>query len=189
MKKANMKKIRIIVTVISVFCIIYNLLYLISTTLFEKKCLQIFGISFLCMPDNLMENDMSQNDLVVIKKVNKKELQKNEIIAYEVNDTVRINKIINIGEKIATKSNKAYYPNLEKITTEQIIGKKILNIPFLGNVLKILESRILSLLIFIVLVARFTYNRNILKKAIVRAKKKEKFELLKEKSDGHKKIT
>lgn len=151
----------------------YNISFLLNTTITQKDYFQLFGITLLNMENNLMENDISQNDIVVIKSVGEKELQEGDIIAYTVNGHIRINKIINSKDGYTTKSNKNYYPDIEKIQVEDIIGEKILNIPSLGILLKILQSKITSVAIFIFLIFGFTTSVYKDKKRIERAIKKK----------------
>lgn len=151
----------------------YNISFLLNTTITQKDYFQLFGITLLNMENNLMENDISQNDLIVIKSVGEKELQEGDIIAYTVNGHTRINKIINTKKGYTTKSNKNYHPDIEKIEFEQVIGEKVANIPFLGIFIKILQSKITSVFIFIFLIFRFTTDIYKDKKRVERAIKKE----------------
>ena len=152
----------------------YNIIFLLKTTITQKDYMKVFGITFLSMESELMEDEISKNDLVVIKSVDEKKLQEGDIIAYEVNGQTRINKIINTKNGYTTKSNKNYYPDIEKIEYEDVIGEKVANMPFLGNLLKILQSKITSSFIFIFLIFCFIYNRYINIQKIERARKKEK---------------
>ena len=157
--------------IVIIVCILYNIFFLINTSISQKNFLKVFGISFFSMKTDLMENDINKNDLVIVKEVEDYELQIEEIIAYQVNNRIRINKIVNKEDSyIITKSNKNYYPDIEQIETEQIIGKKIVNIPFLGILLNILQSKITSIFILMYLIYIFWHN----KKIYIRNNKKRK---------------
>ena len=124
--------LKILYVVISI-CILYNIVFVINTTITKKNYLSIFGISILTMEDNIMKPDISKNELIVTKNVRQEELKVNDIIAYRVNDCIRINKIISINSNdgkivYGTKSNQNYYPDIEKISQKQIIGKMIVHI-------------------------------------------------------------
>lgn len=150
MKKKEEKQInvfKIIAYIIIGSCLIYNTIFLLSKTISKKDYITIFGITVFYMDNQLMEDDLFKNDLVIVKLVNEKELQEGDIIAYTVNGKTRINKIINDENGYITKSNKNYYPDIEKIEFSQIIGKKILNIRFLGTIIKILQSSFLGIAI------------------------------------------
>ena len=163
----------------SVYCIIgisilYNTIFLINTTISKKDYFKVFGISFFCMQNDLMEDDINKNDLVIVKNINERDLQEGDIIAYQVNGKNRINKIINKEEQYVTKSNKNYYPDIEEITYNQIIGKSVVNIPFWGLVLEVLQSKITSIFVFIFLILYFWYNKCMYIKKKERVRKKLK---------------
>ena len=175
-KKGNkIKIIKLILYIIVFLFISYNIIFLLNTTITEKDYIKLFGITFLKMENELMENDICLNDLVVLKSVNEKKLQVGDIIAYTVNGQTRINKIINIKNGYTTKSNKNYYPDIEKIQIENIIGEKVLNIPSLGILLEIMQSKITSIFIFIFLTSGFITNMYKEKKREERAIKKKEF--------------
>ena len=174
-KEKKIKVLNFIVYIVIGVCFAYNILFLLNTTITQNDYFQLFGITLLNMENNLMENDISQNELVVIKSVEEKELQEGDIIAYTVNGQTRINKIINTKNGYTTKSNKNYYPDIEKLSYDDIIGKKVGNITFWGSVIKILQSRITSLFVLIILLLCFINNKYMNTKREERARKKKIF--------------
>ena len=173
-RKGNkIKFFKLILYIIVGSCLAYNILFFLSTTVTQRDYMKVFGLTFLSMESELMENDISINDLVIVKSVNENKLQEGDIIAYTVNGKTRINKIINTKNGYTTKSNKNYYPDIEKIPYEDIIGEKVSNMPFLGILIKILQSKITSVIIFIFLIFRFTTSVYKDKKRVERAIKKE----------------
>lgn len=179
-KKINFKKILLnFIYLIICVCVLYNIIFLLSTTITKNDYFEAFGISLFCMKNDLMRDDINKNDLVIVKKVDEKELQEGDIIAYTVNGKIRINKIINKQKEFTTKSNKNYYPDIEKIASNQIIGKKVANVHFLGFVLEILQSKITSIFVIIFLLLKFSYNNYMYQKKKERAIKKKKLEKIK----------
>ena len=165
MKKIEKEKIKIrpiigtVIYIVFYICVSINILFLLNSSILKKENLEIAGISFFRMQNDLMQNEINKNDLVIIKKAKDSELQIGNIIAYEVNGNVRINKIINKKETYTTKSNKNYYPDFEKISSKQIIGKKIASIRYLGILLEILKSQITSWFILVFFILKFSYNK------------------------------
>lgn len=160
---------------IIIICILYNIIFSINTTIFEKDYLKLFGISLFNMDNDLMQDDINKGDLVIIKEGDSKDLQKGDIIAYNINGKTRINKIFRKEqEQYVTKSNKNYNPDIEKITEEQIIGKKVANISSLGRLIVILQSKTTTFGILIFLILHFSYNKYLNDKKIERANKKAK---------------
>ena len=162
---------------IIVICILYNVIFSINTSISKKEYFKLYGISLFCMKTDLMEDDISKNDLIIVKEVEDKDLQDGDIIAYEVNGKIRINKIMYYEqEEYTTKSNKNYYPDIEKTAINKIVGKNIVNIPFLGLVLELLQSKIASIFTLIFLILIFWYNRYMYTKKKERGRKKRKIE-------------
>ena len=96
-----------------------------------------------------------------------------DIIAYQVHGQTKINKIFNItDEGYKTKYNQAYYLDIETINYNQIIGKVIVNIPVIGILLEILQSRVTSIIICIILFILYNYNNYKTDKKIERKRKK-----------------
>lgn len=157
---------------IIIIMILYNIVFLMNSTIFQNNYLKLCGITLLCMENDLMQDDINKNDLVIVKEVRDKDLQEGDIIAYNINGKIRINKIMNKQKQYITKSNKNYYPDIEKVTSDDIIGKKISNIRFGGYILKILQSKATSIFLFLILILKFWYNRYMYIKKSERAKKK-----------------
>lgn len=176
-KKVLSKILYVIITI----CILYNIIYLINTTITKKEYISIFGISFFNMKSSAMKPELSKNDFIIVKEDKNKALEMGDIIAYRVNGNIKINKIFYIqidDGKIAyvTKSNQNYYPDNEKIKKEQIIGTVVVHVPILGFFTNILESKITSLIVILILVLKFSYNKEIYKKKRQRKRKKGWFE-------------
>ena len=174
-KEKKFKIFKYILYIILGICLSYNIIFLMNTTITGNDYITIFGITFFNMENDLMKDDISANDLVIVCKVQEKNLQEGDIIAYTVNGQTRINKIINTKDGYTTKSNKNYYPDIEKIQVENIIGEKVLNIPSLGILLKILQSKITSVIIFVFLTCGFITNMYKNQKREERARKKKEF--------------
>ena len=174
-QKRKLKKIMIaIISFIITICVLYNVLFLINTTISQKDYFHVFGISFFSVKTDLMENDLHKNDFVIVKEVTNSELQVGDIIAYEVNDQIRINKIVDKKDGYTTKFNQNYYPDIEKITINEVIGKEIVNIPFLGILLDILQSKVFSVFVLLFLIFVFGYNKYTHTKRKERERKKRK---------------
>lgn len=185
-KKLKMKKEKIInsfrqivkklLKVIIIICVIYNIIFVLHKTVSKKEYMEVFGISAFRMETQSMQGDIGKNDLVITKQTDTKKLQEGDIIAYQINGKIRINKIIkNQNGKITTKSNKNYNPDIETITEEQIIGKKIITIPIIGIILKIIQAKLTTFIIFIILVLMLFYNRYVQNQKRKRARKKSSF--------------
>ena len=174
-QKRKLKKIMIaIISFIITICVLYNVLFLINTTISQKDYFHVFGISFFSVKTDLMENDLHKNDFVIVKEVTDSELQVGDIIAYEVNGQIRINKIVDKKDAYTTKYNQNYYPDIEKITINEVVGKKITKIPFLGVLLDVLQSKVFSVFVLLFLIFVFWYNKYTHVKRKERERKKKR---------------
>ena len=176
MKKTKKIKTKLIVSifyVVAIISIVYNIIYTVNTAISSKEYFYLFRISLFRIDNNLMKNELNKNALVIVKKVNEKDLTEGDIIAYQVHGQTKINKIFNItDEGYKTKYNQAYYLDIETINYNQIIGKVIVNIPVIGILLEILQSRVTSIIICIILFILYNYNNYKTDKKIERKRKK-----------------
>ena len=159
--------------------IIYSIIFFTYSAITQKEYFSVFGISLFTMENNLMENEISKYDLIIAKDHIRyqENIEVNDNIVYERNGQIKINNIIKINQdngKITyvTKSIKNYYPEIEPVENEQIIGKIIVNIPFLGLLLKILQSKITIFILTVFLVIKLFYNKYQYKMRVERKKKK-----------------
>lgn len=133
-KKEEMKKIIKLILLnliylIIMICVLYNIVFSITTTISGKDYLEFFGISLFNIENDLMQDDLNKNDLVIVNQVEESKLHEGDIIAYTVNGQTRINKIINKNDGYITKYNKNYQPDIEVVKYNNIIGKVIKSLP------------------------------------------------------------
>lgn len=177
LKKIIFKILYFLITI----CILYNVVFLLNTTISKKEYLSLFGITLLPVESNSMKNEINKNDLVIINrnKLIESELKEKDTIVYERNNQVRITKIhiiktTNGNTQYITKAINNYYFDNEPVTFEQIMGKVQIVIPSFGMVLKVLQSKIITLISIILLVLKFSYNRYTYKMKLKRRIKKQK---------------
>lgn len=177
LKKIIFKILYFLITI----CILYNVVFLLNTTISKKEYLSLFGITLLPVESNSMKNEINKNDLVIINrnKLIESELKEKDTIVYERNNQVRITKIhiiktTNGNIQYITKAINNYYFDNEPVTFEQIMGKVQIVIPSFGLVLKVLQSKIITLISIILLVLKFSYNRYTYKMKLKRRIKKQK---------------
>lgn len=155
-------------------CLIYNIIFVLYTTITQKEYLDFLGISFFNMKTELMSGDINENSFVIMQNVDEKNLKVGDIIAYQVNDKVRINKIVNIDKLYTTKSNQNFNPDIEKVTYNQIIGRKVAIISGVGFFCDILQSKVTTFILLMVLCLKFLYYMYLNKQRKVRNMKKNK---------------
>lgn len=182
-KQIQVEKILLkILYAIILICILYNILFLINTTISHKDYFSLFGISIFVMENDLMEDEISKNALIITNddELDTNDLEIDDTIVFEKNSKIKIAKIINVQAddgktQYIVKAIKNYYPDNEPVVIGQIIGKVQLNIPVLGVFIKILQSKITTSIIIILLILKLLYNRYTYKMKIERKKKKIKY--------------
>ena len=149
--------------------LVYNIIYLILIFLLLNNIIYFVNIAFT-KNDYLSFNNISflivSNDIKVFRGSNdEKYYNNNDIICYKIDENIKISRIINIyndrqnGKKYyVTKYDNNINPNTEKISKENIIGKKIFTIRFLGKFIKLSHTKFVFILEAIILILIFKIN-------------------------------
>ena len=138
----------ILSAVIFVLCLISFIIIAISAK--NNTVASIFNHSLLSILTQSMEPDYKPGDLVVVKKVDVKELKVGDIISFYSTasdiegkpNTHRIIKIEKInGEPVfTTKGDNNEIPDADGVKAENIIGKVVMKIPVLGKAVRFLQT-------------------------------------------------
>ena len=118
------------------------------------------------------------NDLIITKKCQPDDLNLQDIIIFDENGITKIQRITKIqghGENsyYTTKGDNNYHNNNVIIEYNQIKGKFEKRIPLLGLIVKMLQSKITTVFVIIILVLLFVFNRDMKMKSIKRRKNKK----------------
>ena len=138
----------------------------------------MFGYKSYIIKTNSMEPTININDVVINKDVSQEEINVGDVITFLHNGEVithRITKIENDGDitKYTTKGDNNNIEDTFKITYEEIKGKHVLTIPYLGKIVQLLENKLLFLIILlIILIFMFAQLQNQEKRDNRREKKK-----------------
>ena len=174
-KKTVLKLFYVLIGIIS----IYQVIFIASTTITGKNYIEVFGVSIITIDNNLMQPSIKKNTLVILKNTGDNEyFAKGEIIGYTINDNIRVNRIINIINNnghiyYITKSDMNFHEDIEPIQRKDVKGRILFEIPGIGFLVKIAESKVITIFIIIFLIIKFNYNKYVYKRNIVRLKKKE----------------
>ena len=176
-KKIRKSKIKNIVAYILIAIIyvifVYNVIFLLNTTITKRNYLSIFGISLLINDSKAMEDELRKNEVIIAKKVKEEDLNINDIIVSNIKGNIKINRIINIdnesgNKKFVTKFDVNFQPEIEEPTIEKIIGKKVGGIKGLGVFLKIAQSKVTTVIMCIFLILNYNRLKRLERKRIKR---------------------
>lgn len=137
-----MKKFgKIFFNILFVLIIIVTVIFIISFFIMKKnnnKYINIFGYTIMQVATGSMSNTLNIDDIVIVKIT--KEVNENDIITYEDNNSLITHRIIQKnGKKIITKGD-ANNSQDKPITKEDIVGKVIYIIPKVGIWKKVLVT-------------------------------------------------
>ena len=114
----------------------------------------IFRVKFYVIASGSMKPEINIGDLVVSKKVDANKLKKGDIISYHRDDIIITHRIIRIEKEtneFVTKGDNNMYEDNSKVTADQISGRLVLIIPFLGYIYVFINQYSLFICIFILI--------------------------------------
>lgn len=170
-EKAKIAK-RIIEIIAIIF--IYNIILIFISSANKMNIINLFGYRSYIIKTNSMEPTININDVVISKKVEKQEIKTGDVITFLQDGEVITHRITQIDDdgNYTTKGDNNNIEDTFKITYENIEGKHILTIPYLGKIVQMLDNKIVFLVItLIVLIFIFITIQNQEKRENRREKK------------------
>ena len=188
LKKSQKNKLmrKILVKVIYILLlpiILWELIIVIKTIKNPNETPDVFGIKTFTIISGSMEPNISINDLVIIKEVDKSEIKEGDIISFKINNEIITHRVKNIetdenGETLYTTQGDANnIQDYNKIKFENIEGKYIGKIPKLGKITIVLQSKEKLIIIIILLIIIYVIEEKNNKKKIERSKVRIDYEM------------
>ncbi len=146
------KRIIVIIITIILFSVLsFNLYNLFCQKILKQDLPSIGGYAVLEVISGSMEPTINIGDLIIIDK-NASSYQENDIVTfYDVNGSFVTHRIVSIadGKMITKGDNKAN--SLDDATSiDNIVGKYVFKISFLGNIIQAFKNPLVSIMIFII---------------------------------------
>ena len=176
-RKEKQKTVKKIIEVIAII-LIYNIILIAISSANKINVINIFGYKSYIIKTNSMEPTINIGDVVITKEVKEKDIKVGDVITFMQDGEVITHRITNIEnyDQKAQYTTKGDNNNIEdtfKILYEDIEGKHILTIPYLGKIVQQLDNKIVFLIItLIILIYLFFRIQNQEKKENRREKKK-----------------
>lgn len=164
-KKIVRNVINKILYILFIMLILYNVLYIINNTANSKKYVNIFNKIYITVEkDTSMKPKINKNDLIFVVKTNEGKIKEGDIIGYDINDEIVFHRVYQIKQEnnrnyYLTKADNYMHNDLEEKTKEQINGKILIKIPFIGLLFKLFENKIITIFIIIILLLRYSFNK------------------------------
>lgn len=184
-KVDNSKKIlRYISYLILIPIIIYNSLLIIQAANNSSETPSVAGIKTFVIISGSMEPELKIGDIVLIKKCEELDIQIGDIISFRSGESIithRVNDIVvdNNGKiQYETKGDNNNIVDTNYVKYDDIEGKMIKKILYIGKMTLLLKNKMIIILILLSFYIIYVHNVNVEEKRMIR---KEKRKILKEK--------
>lgn len=154
--------------------IVYNILFYLFITILiviaiinilgEKKGKHpnIFGYSTYYIMTGSMKPKIDVGSLVIVKNGTNEDIKEGDIItfngaSYDTITTHRVYKIINGGEEFITKGDANNTEDPMSVKKNQIIGKVMFHIPYVGEVSQFIQKNLLIIIILFLGIFGFSF--------------------------------
>ncbi len=149
-RKQNEKKLKKITDIVLTI-LIYNIVIVVLSCMNKINPTNILGYRAFIISTSSMQPTINVGDIVIIKKADKNMLNKGDIITYYKDNQYITHRIIDKiqiegqEERFITKGDNNNIEDSEGISYEEIEGTLVTSIPYVGNIIRFLENRIVFL--------------------------------------------
>lgn len=168
----RIKKIVFIFIIILLYNIV--LLYMSYIDKFDTPSFYIYKAYIISTES--MQPTLKKGDVIVIKKVDKKDLKIDDIITFKVKGEIITHRIVEIDEVNGTYKTKGDNNNIiddVNLLFEDIEGKEIIKIPHLGNIVSGLKNGIIIILTILICLIIYLNKMEMKEKSNARREKKK----------------
>lgn len=150
-RKENIKIAKKVFEVIAII-LVYNIILIAISSANKINIINIFGYKSYIIKTNSMEPTISINDVVIAKKVEKQDIKTGDVITFLQKGEVITHRITQIDENgdYTTKGDNNNIEDIFKINYDNIEGKHVLTIPYLGAIVRALDNKIVFLIITLI---------------------------------------
>lgn len=179
-KKVETSKniIGIIIYIILIPIILYNVIIIIKAANNSDEIPSVLEIKTFVIISGSMEPKLNIGDVVIIKKVEESELKEDDIISFRSGEAIithRINKIVidDTGKiKYETKGDNNNTPDRTLVKYQDIEGKLINKIPYVGNITMLLKNKVVIIIILLIFYIMYWHNIKVENKKMMRREKR-----------------
>ena len=172
------KIFNVVILLIIIPILIYNITIIIKYIQNPKETPDFLGFKTYEIVSRSMEDTINKNDIIVVKKVDKNEINENDIISFDNGNEIITHRIVDIeninGQTLyTTKGDNNRFADDEKISFEQIEGKYVFKLSKLGYLMNFLKNRYFLIVLFIILILCFIHIINVKKRIKNREEKRK----------------
>lgn len=174
-RKQKVKKIKNVIDIILVI-LIYNIILIAILCMNRIEPISLFGYKAYIITTNSMKPLLTEGDIIIVKQVGENELKQGDVITFYQFGEVITHRITRIEEgqikQYITKGDNNNVEDIEKVQYGDIEGKYIVDIPHIGKIVKVLENKIVFLMIILTILILEFYKISINEKKENRKEKK-----------------
>ena len=174
-KKRKAVLLKIIIYTVTVI-MLYNFL-IIVLTITDKKDTSILGFRAYIITTESMKPNINPGDIVIIKEVTEEKLNVNDVVTVKTENGINTHRIIKIEstpeKRYVIKGDNNNVEDENTVGISQVLGKKILKIPYMGKIAKALQDEVYIIIIVIIVLQVFIQYQNKQEKNRIRREKKE----------------
>lgn len=175
-RKQNNKIAKKIIDIILII-LTYNIILVAISNINTEKGMSLFGCEAYIIKTNSMEPSIKNGDVIITKKVPEEKIQVGDIITFKQDADIITHRISRIeeenGKKYITKGDNNNIEDSSKITYQEIKGKEIITIPYLGKIINILQNKIVFWIILLIILIMCFYKIQKQEKSEIRREKKK----------------
>lgn len=181
-KKNRIKKcISILVYIIIIPLLIYNISLIFQAILKPNETPNFFGIKTYVIVSGSMQPKLNIGDIVVVKNVKENELRVGDIISFREEQSVITHRIIELVEengkiKYKTKGDNNNTEDKRMVSIDEIEGKVIASIAYIGKIALLLQGKIALMIIIIIFYGYFIRSEKMKSKKDTRRLKRLEYE-------------
>lgn len=165
---------KILIYIIILPITIFNIVLLVKSYISPDKTPSFLGLKTYVVVSGSMVPKLNIGDVIIVKSVEKDELEIGDIISFRINDSIITHRIVDIvDDKFQTKGDYNNTPDTDLVQYENIEGKCYLVIPYLGKIVFALQNKILIIVIIILLYFIYMHNLKLQTKKEIRKEKRK----------------
>ncbi len=158
-----------------IIIIIYNMLIISISAILNKTGKSIFGYNMYIITTDSMKPNINSGDIIIINKADKENLKVGDVITFSQPEGLITHRIVKIEEdEYITKGDNNNIEDEKKVKYEQIKGRKVMKIPFLGKVVILLQDEVYIIVIIIIVLLIYLNVQTREEKDRIRREKKER---------------
>lgn len=154
--------IKTVEKVIFILMFIMLVLYNVMSINNKEEYVEVIGYKIFVVQEHQKQQGLGKDTIIIAKSKNN-DLKVDDLAVIRISGTTYFHRIVDVvgNEKYITKGDGNYREDIESFIYEQIQGKVVVEIPWLGKILNIAKTKIFSVIILVILILIFRYNKHI----------------------------